>query len=146
MAPHRRRAARFESDTEEEGDDDTGQRAADEQAESDGDGRLAGGLVDAEADEGSGSVKEGDTSDTDESEDDEESDEDGGQWGLPVPRPVELFMCIGKAIHVPYVDPRDPAFERQVDETLEQVRVAYMQMYERCSKLYGWTDRPLEVL
>ncbi|GLC48559.1 hypothetical protein PLESTB_000111200 [Pleodorina starrii] len=69
-----------------------------------------------------------------------------GQWGLPVPRPVELFMCIGKAIHVPYVDPRDPAFERHVDETLEKVRVAYMQMYERYSKLYGWTDRPLEVL
>ncbi|KXZ44997.1 hypothetical protein GPECTOR_60g776 [Gonium pectorale] len=68
-----------------------------------------------------------------------------GVCGLPVPRPQPLFMAVGRPIHVPYTDPRDPRYERLVDETLDRVIASYKELYDRYSKVYGWEHRPLEV-
>ncbi|EFJ49248.1 hypothetical protein VOLCADRAFT_89965 [Volvox carteri f. nagariensis] len=68
-----------------------------------------------------------------------------GLWGLPVPRPQPLFMCIGRAVRVPYTDPHDERFEQLVDETLEKVVAAFQRLYNEYGSEYGWPDRPLEV-
>lgn len=72
-----------------------------------------------------------------------------GVWGLPVPRPQPLMMCVGSPIPVPYVDPaaEPERFEAVVAAVHGQVVAAFQDLYNRYRVQYGcgWERRPLEV-
>ncbi|KAG2495179.1 hypothetical protein HYH03_006785 [Edaphochlamys debaryana] len=68
-----------------------------------------------------------------------------GWMGLPVPKPLPIFMVNGKPIPVPRI-PRDhPDFDKKVDELLEATITELGEMYDRHKGLYGWADRPLSI-
>lgn len=68
-----------------------------------------------------------------------------GWMGLPVPRPLPIYMVNGKAIKVPKIARDDPDFEKQVDVLLDTVINETIALYNRHRAEYGWADRPLSV-
>lgn len=68
-----------------------------------------------------------------------------GWMGLPVPRPLPIYMINGHIIPVPRMSRDDPAFDKTVDELLAKVIDEVQGMYDRHKAEYGWSDRPLSI-
>ncbi|KAG2429040.1 hypothetical protein HXX76_011282 [Chlamydomonas incerta] len=68
-----------------------------------------------------------------------------GWMGLPVPRPIPIYMVNGKPIPVPKVPRDSPDFDKEVDKLLEATITELGEMYNRHRGEYGWADRPLSI-
>ncbi|MEW5315570.1 MAG: hypothetical protein WDW38_006990 [Sanguina aurantia] len=71
-----------------------------------------------------------------------------GVKGLPIPRPVPLFMVVGRPIAVLKLSPDHPAYESHVDKAHAAVIASVEDLYARYAPLYyeGSNMRPLEIL
>lgn len=68
-----------------------------------------------------------------------------GRWGLPLARPVPLYMVSGVPIPVKKVAKGTPEFDQEVDRVHAQVVAALQDLYDRHKASYGWADRPLVI-
>lgn len=68
-----------------------------------------------------------------------------GWMGLPVPKPMPIYMVNGRPIPVPKVSRDAPDFEQQVDKLLNATIDELQAMYDRHKGEYGWANRPLSI-
>lgn len=69
-----------------------------------------------------------------------------GRWGLPLPRPIPIFLAHGRPVPIPVFDRSDPvAFSKAVDDLHEAVMKELLALYDRHKVEYGWADRPLSI-
>ncbi|KAG1673426.1 hypothetical protein FOA52_002191 [Chlamydomonas sp. UWO 241] len=66
-----------------------------------------------------------------------------GRFGLPLPRPLPIFMVTGKAIKVTKTAKDDPGFDAEVDRVHALVVSELQALYDRHKAEYGWANRPL---
>ncbi|PNH06113.1 Diacylglycerol O-acyltransferase 2 [Tetrabaena socialis] len=68
-----------------------------------------------------------------------------GWMGLPVPKPLPIYMVNGRPIPVPKVARDSPDFDAEVDKLLAATIQELREMYDRHRGEYGWADRPLTI-
>ncbi|GIL50994.1 hypothetical protein Vafri_7066 [Volvox africanus] len=68
-----------------------------------------------------------------------------GWMGLPVPKPLPIYMVNGRPIPVPKVPRDSPDFDKEVDKLLDACIKELGEMYDRHRAEYGWSNRPLSI-
>ncbi|KXZ51089.1 hypothetical protein GPECTOR_14g72 [Gonium pectorale] len=68
-----------------------------------------------------------------------------GWMGLPVPKPLPVYMVNSKPIPVPKVPRDSPDFDAEVDKLLGATIKELGEMYDRHRGEYGWANRPLSI-
>ncbi|GFR52112.1 hypothetical protein Agub_g14625 [Astrephomene gubernaculifera] len=68
-----------------------------------------------------------------------------GWMGLPVPKPLPVYMVNGKPIPVPKIPRDSPDFDKEVDKLLSATIKELGELYDRHRAEYGWAGRPLSI-
>eukprot|EP00201_Polytomella_parva_P021181 CAMPEP_0175042594 /NCGR_PEP_ID=MMETSP0052_2-20121109/2667_1 /TAXON_ID=51329 ORGANISM="Polytomella parva, Strain SAG 63-3" /NCGR_SAMPLE_ID=MMETSP0052_2 /ASSEMBLY_ACC=CAM_ASM_000194 /LENGTH=212 /DNA_ID=CAMNT_0016305457 /DNA_START=382 /DNA_END=1020 /DNA_ORIENTATION=+ len=68
-----------------------------------------------------------------------------GWMGLPIPRPLPIYMVNGKPVPVPKIEKDDPNFNAKVDELATLVVKELQDLYDRHKAEFGWGDRILSI-